>query len=151
MRTCLAIYRLNDSSFLLIKSGIQAPNDLCWPSASTWNKLNATVSGKLIKNIPPAASCYKGQYQDAAACALVSQQWTNSSFQSSNPIGYAYPLNPACPPVIEGQAPRTCSLGDSPVYTINATTPKDVAKGIVFAEKHNLRLVVRNTGHDLLG
>ena len=113
--------------------------------------MNATVSGKLIKNVPVAVSCYPGKLQNAATCTLVNQQWTNSSFQSSNPVGFSYPINLACPPVVDGQTPGTCSLGDSPVYTIDATKPEEVAKGLAFAKKYNLRLVVRNTGHDILG
>lgn len=50
-----------------------------------------------------------------------------------------------------GQVPGNCSIGDQPWYTVNATTPEDVAKGICFAKKHGIRLVVRNTGHDILG
>jgi hypothetical protein len=37
------------------------------------------------------------------------------------------------------------------VYTINATEPEELATGIAFAKKNNVRLVVRNTGHDILG
>ncbi|KAL9598097.1 MAG: hypothetical protein Q9219_004728 [cf. Caloplaca sp. 3 TL-2023] len=46
---------------------------------------------------------------------------------------------------------QNCTLGDQPVYTINATNANDVAFGIRFASKHDIRLVVRDTGHDLLG
>jgi hypothetical protein len=37
------------------------------------------------------------------------------------------------------------------VYTINATEPAELAAGMAFARKNNIRLVVRNTGHDILG
>lgn len=37
------------------------------------------------------------------------------------------------------------------MYTINATEPEDLVAGIAFAQESNVRLVVRNTGHDLLG
>ena len=37
------------------------------------------------------------------------------------------------------------------MYTVNATTPAEIAAGIAFALKHNITLVVRDTGHDLLG
>ncbi|KAL9583996.1 MAG: hypothetical protein Q9212_002379 [Teloschistes hypoglaucus] len=43
-----------------------------------------------------------------------------------------------------------CTLGDQPVYTVNATESGHVAKGIEFARKYNIRLVIRDTGHDLL-
>lgn len=42
-------------------------------------------------------------------------------------------------------------MGPAPVYTINATEPAELAAGIEFAQKNNVRLVIRNTGHDMLG
>ena len=100
-----------------------------------------------------AVSCYPGKLQNAATCAVVDQQWTNSTFQSNAPVGLSYPIHVTCPPVdvAQGEVPGTCSIGESPVYTVDATKPEDVAKGIQFAKKYNIRLVVRNTGHDLLG
>lgn len=45
----------------------------------------------------------------------------------------------------------TCDLGNAPVFTINATHADHVAAGINFARLHNIRLVLRDTGHDFLG
>jgi hypothetical protein len=53
--------------------------------------------------------------------------------------------------VSSGQKAKECALGPAPIYTINATEPEELATGIAFAKKHNIRLVVRNTGHDILG
>ncbi|KAK1148467.1 hypothetical protein N8T08_009472 [Aspergillus melleus] len=39
----------------------------------------------------------------------------------------------------------------APVYTINATSADDIAAGIKFAKDNNLRLVIKNTGHDVVG
>lgn len=115
--------------------------------------MNTTLAGKLIHNLPVAISCYPGVYQDEEKCALVYSQWYNSSFQETSPVGYVYPTFDACPPVDleSGITPGECLLGPAPVYTVNATEPEDVAAGLAFAEKYNLRLVIRNTGHDLLG
>lgn len=44
-----------------------------------------------------------------------------------------------------------CGLGDSPVYAVNASTPEDVVAGVNFARERNLRLVVKMSGHDMLG
>ena len=49
------------------------------------------------------------------------------------------------------QAPGICSIGDLPRYTVNATTPEDVATTILSAKKNNVRLVIKDTGHDILG
>lgn len=42
-------------------------------------------------------------------------------------------------------------MGDSPVYAIEATTGLDVVEGVHFAREKNVRLVVKMTGHDLIG
>jgi hypothetical protein len=36
-------------------------------------------------------------------------------------------------------------------YAINVTDAATVAAGVNFAREHNVRLVVKNTGHDFLG
>ncbi|KAL5360470.1 FAD-binding domain-containing protein [Aspergillus floccosus] len=127
--------------------------DSCWPSVESWNALNSTVSGKLIRNTPPAISCYPGQYYDKSECDYVRSQWYNSTFQSLEPIGYVYPTEEPCPPVdiSAGQTAGKCNLGQAPVYTINATTKDDLISGMEFARDNNIRFVVRNTGHDILG
>lgn len=78
---------------------------------------------------------------------------TNSTFIAQDPIALDFPIVEACPAVnyAAGASPGNCSLGGSPVYTVNATTVEDVVAGVNFAREKNLRLVVRNTGHDGLG
>lgn len=44
-----------------------------------------------------------------------------------------------------------CTLGYYGVYVIKATTKAHVKAGIDFARKNNIRLIVRNTGHDFIG
>jgi hypothetical protein len=77
-------------------------------------------------------------------------QLTNSTYVGDSPIALDYPIEDTCP---ASNIPLggTCSLGDSPRYTVNATTPADVQAGVNFARTKGIRLVVRNTGHDLLG
>ncbi|KAL3473279.1 hypothetical protein BJX99DRAFT_261467 [Aspergillus californicus] len=130
------------------------PGDGCWKKID-WHGLNSTVSGKLVRNLPPAVPCYPGPEYDRGECEYVNEQWSNTTFQEEEPIGYSYPIDNNCPVVdIEaGEVPvaGNCRLGPSPVYTINATEPQELAAGIAFAKRNNIRLVVRNTGHDLLG
>ena len=114
--------------------------------------MNASVSGQLIANVPIAISCYPGPLQDVATCAYVDTQSTSQAFQTTNPIGLSYP-DDSCPPVnaTAGQTPGHCSIGTSPQYTVDATTPGHVAAGINLARDHNIRLVAEDTGHDILG
>lgn len=81
----------------------------------------------------------------------MSSQWSNSTFQQLSPVGYFGPTEESCPPIAISPQPRTCTLGAAPVYTINATEPEEVAAGIKFAQENHVRLVIRNTGHDMLG
>ncbi|PQE12027.1 isoamyl alcohol oxidase protein [Rutstroemia sp. NJR-2017a BVV2] len=128
---------------------MRIPSAPCWPTAAQWSTFNNTISGKLVRNVPIAAPCYPGVYEDATKCAAVTGNWTDTSFRSSFPIGYAYPYTESCD--LPGGNTTLCSLGDSPVFAVNATTSADVIAGLKFAREKNLRLVVKMTGHDLLG
>jgi hypothetical protein len=44
-----------------------------------------------------------------------------------------------------------CVLGNYVNYAINVSSPADIAAGVEFAQANNIRLVIKNTGHDLLG
>jgi len=57
--------------------------------------------------------------------------------------------NRSCDPFTSADTP--CDLGNYVHYAINVTKPADIAAGVRFARKHNVRLVVRNTGHDFHG
>jgi hypothetical protein len=57
--------------------------------------------------------------------------------------------NNSCNPFSSKHVP--CTIGNYIQYAVNATEARHVQKSIYFAKRHNIRLVVRNTGHDLLG
>ncbi|KJK61767.1 FAD binding domain protein [Aspergillus parasiticus SU-1] len=127
-----------------------APTDACWPSASKWNDLNSTVHGHLIANEPLAKSCYDGLVKDSTQCQRISKVYRDAFFREASPIGFAYPVVDTCAPIngsIAGSP--VCDLGSASVYSVNATGPADVAAGIKFAKENNVRLVVKNTGHDV--
>ncbi|CAG7928051.1 unnamed protein product [Penicillium olsonii] len=126
------------------------PTDSCWPSVSKWKGLNTTVNGALIANEPLAKSCYAGIGTDPSQCQEISKIYDLTSFRESSPIGYAYPVIETCAPVNGSIAGvPVCDLGTSSVYSVNATKPTDVAAGIKFAKENNVRLVIKNTGHDV--
>ncbi|KAL4894208.1 hypothetical protein BDV59DRAFT_192561 [Aspergillus ambiguus] len=126
------------------------PGDPCWPDETAWARLNATVSGALIQNRPIAAVCYPGMPEfDGPACERLTADLMTAEHHLNSPSGYQYPLDVPCP--VRPSSNGTCSLGVTPVYTINATHYEHVSAGVRFAQTHGLRLVIRNTGHDLLG
>ena len=57
--------------------------------------------------------------------------------------------NASCDPFLPPETP--CTLGNYVSYAVAVSGPEDVKKTIAFAEKHNIRLVIRNTGHDYNG
>jgi len=55
------------------------------------------------------------------------------------------------PPSIFTSPNRTCTIGGYPAYVLNATTVAQVQLAVNFARNKNIRLVVKNTGHDFSG
>jgi hypothetical protein len=109
-----------------------------------------TVAGKLVQNQPLAKACYHGPRYSARECQRIASVWTDEYWIPESPIGYSYPLVDTCPPINASVAAYPlCELGTSPAYTINATKADDVAAGIKFAKMNNVRLVIKNTGHDI--
>ena len=58
----------------------------------------------------------------------------------------SYYQNQSCDPFT--QASKSCELGNYAVYSINVTGADDVVAGLNFARQNNVRLSIRNTGHE---
>lgn len=43
---------------------------------------------------------------------------------------------------------QPCELGNYVAYAVDVATPGHVAAALAFASKNNVRVVVRNTGHE---
>ncbi|KDN50609.1 hypothetical protein RSAG8_01107, partial [Rhizoctonia solani AG-8 WAC10335] len=125
-------------------------SDSCWPSSSIWSSFNSSIGGRLVEPHPPAWPCHDPHY-DAAACAEAQQNWADS-FWRSNQTGAMQALqwdSPECG--IDTPRNVTCPQGLVPTYAVVAENADDVSKAVKFAQKHNLKLVIKNTGHDYLG
>ncbi|KAF1958216.1 putative isoamyl alcohol oxidase [Byssothecium circinans] len=68
-----------------------------------------------------------------------------------DPSGFmpAYHQNATCDPFTARNS--TCLQGNYAQYAIKVTGPEDVQAGLKFAQEKNVRLVIKNTGHDYLG
>ncbi|KAJ7705492.1 hypothetical protein B0H17DRAFT_1038136 [Mycena rosella] len=55
------------------------------------------------------------------------------------------------PPSLCLRNATTCGQGDVPIYSVEAETVADIQAAVQFASTHNLRLVVKSSGHDYLG
>ncbi|KAH7381512.1 hypothetical protein BKA66DRAFT_586305 [Pyrenochaeta sp. MPI-SDFR-AT-0127] len=126
------------------------PTDTEWPSDVEWNGLNDTVSGHLMATEPLAAVCHGDKFQ-ASRCKGVKDEWISPLFHEKSPSSLLAPYyqNQSCDPFTPQSKP--CELGNYVVYSINASSTADVAAGIKFAKEKNVRLVIKNTGHDFLG
>ncbi|KAI2613369.1 FAD-binding domain-containing protein [Hypoxylon sp. NC1633] len=133
--------------------------DDCWPDDSSWAELNSTVNGNLVVNIPPAASCYNSfegplgtiPTYDAAACAEATANWANETWGIVKPAAalWTFFTNDTCRLTDDPSA--TCTLGFYGIYVILAQTRDHIKAGLDFARQNNLRVIIRNTGHDFIG
>ncbi|TQN70126.1 FAD-linked oxidoreductase ZEB1 [Colletotrichum shisoi] len=126
------------------------PGEKCWPSTVSWDGLNATVGGRLVATKPIGSPCHDPTY-DAAACAALQSSWTNplTHIPSSSSVIQTYFANQSCEPFTDRAVP--CTLGNYVSYAVDVRCTADVSHALKFARANNLRVVVRNTGHDFLG
>ncbi|KAG8714353.1 hypothetical protein FRC08_012055 [Ceratobasidium sp. 394] len=122
----------------------------CWPPPEVWSSFNASIGGRLVAPRPPAWPCHDPNY-DEAACNVAKANWYDSFWRSNQTGAMQDPIweSPGC----SINTPRnvTCEQGFVPTYSVVANGGSDVSRAVVFAGKHRLRLVVKNTGHDYLG
>ncbi|KAJ5014704.1 FAD-linked oxidoreductase ZEB1 [Colletotrichum sp. SAR 10_99] len=133
--------------------------DDCWPKAEAWANLNATVNGNLAVHVPPEAACHNTfegtlgniSTYDAAKCAEVTENWDKEQWTTDQPgaVLWKYFTNTTCLPTQDPT--QTCTLGYYGVYVVTATKKGHIKAGVDFARENNLRLIIRNTGHDFIG
>ncbi|KAH7328753.1 hypothetical protein B0I35DRAFT_418225 [Stachybotrys elegans] len=134
--------------------------DDCFPSPAEFEQLEETLQGNLIRSQPYGAPCYAATY-DADACLNLVNTVRTFGFREEeaaavmyvnneitpNGSGCPVPMAPAdgsAPPAIDGE----CVLGNMAAYVVNATSADDVQVAVRFAAEHNLRLRIKNSGHD---
>ena len=129
------------------------PQDPCWPEDQLWARFNKTVNGNLIATVPIASVCHIDSFTpyDQSQCAQLQSTWgfPETHYESSSSIMAPIYTNLSCNAFSSKTSP--CTIGNYVQYTVNATDAAHVQKTIHFAARHNIRLVIRNTGHDLLG
>ncbi|PQE03626.1 FAD linked oxidase N-terminal protein [Rutstroemia sp. NJR-2017a BBW] len=88
-------------------------------------------------------------YEKHGGFLISSMHPVDLSLQQSFHMGVLRLMNHTCDPYSSESTP--CELGNYVSYSINVTSAADAKAGLLFAQKHNIRLVVKNTGHDFLG
>jgi FAD/FMN-containing dehydrogenase len=115
------------------------PSDACW-AAVPWAALNASVSGRLAPSRDPLASACSGNAA-SPACAAALRASDDEFWLSAQPSGYLH----------TGLFSVWNISTELSSYAVLAATEEDVAATVAFAAAHNLRLVVKSTGHDWYG
>ncbi|KAJ3577462.1 hypothetical protein NPX13_g3103 [Xylaria arbuscula] len=153
----------------------------CFPDDAALASFNKTVSGALIKVVPYGAACYKATYDADECKRISDINEDNDYRQSLpgrfgsqagqqgvllltesvagvmytnmeqiSEIGCPVPTpneNETAPAAIDSE----CTLGNMPSYVVNVTSTEQVAETVKFAAEHNLRLRIKNSGHDYTG
>ncbi|OAL00635.1 FAD/FMN-containing isoamyl alcohol oxidase-like protein MreA [Phaeosphaeriaceae sp. SRC1lsM3a] len=131
------------------------PGDVSWPSSERWDALNTSLGGALIKGVPPAAACYAGEYNDATKCAAVRRGERNALWAKEDPLipFGQWQLGNPCPVPGSNITPplSQCKIESFPAYVVSATSVRDVQLAVNFARNNQIRITIKNTGHDWLG
>ncbi|KAF2993290.1 hypothetical protein E8E14_000402 [Neopestalotiopsis sp. 37M] len=134
------------------------PGDSRWPTDSEWAALNQTVGGNLIRGVPLAQDCY-GSNANEEKCLIIQDEWAEINPFMDNPVNTIdlYTNNNSCNPFYGPLSADpslqsvACTLGNLAEYAIKITDADSAIAGINFARDKNIRLTVKNTGHDYLG
>ncbi|KAI0009197.1 FAD-binding domain-containing protein [Xylariaceae sp. FL0662B] len=128
------------------------PGTAGWPLDSEWAQVNSSLEGALLKPVPAAAVCYDGPFKDEAQCNFLLRNTSTSRFYIDNPLTVLneWPEGNTCYATQQAQG-LTCTQGGFPVYVVHATTVKQIQIAVNFARNKNLRLTIKNTGHDFIG
>ncbi|KAK1964568.1 FAD-binding domain-containing protein [Colletotrichum sublineola] len=126
------------------------PGDAAWPTKHAWDRLNATVDGRLIATTPIAHVCHVPTYSHEA-CEDLCRRWNTANTMTSLPAEIMSPWfqNQSCVPFTNQST--SCGLGNYASYSINISSVQDIMAGLAFAKKKNVRLVIKNSGHDFFG
>ena len=124
----------------------------CWPS-SDLSTLASQLSQPLLYPSPPESACYPPS-KPSGNCTDVNANTMNGRWRSDQP-GSMQATNfetfifkngtiDACYLNVTLGVP--CHQGSVSVVGVDARSVQDVQAAVKFASKHNLRLVVKNTG-----
>ena len=104
---------------------------------------------------PLAYVCHDPNYNEELCAELATVQY-NSTFLTSQPGAMQYPnymtlpeKNETC--YIGSERSIPCGQGRAPLYSAGVLTAQHIQEVVRFAVKHNVRLVIKNTGHSYTG
>lgn len=114
------------------------PSDPCWPTESEWSSLNASVGGRLLGFRDEMQACIDDVQSEECSATLAND---TAYWLADQPNGLQ----------------NTAFFGgwnissDHSAYVVDCREEEDFKAATKFALAHNLRVVVKNTGHDWYG
>ncbi|KAM0263348.1 hypothetical protein ACHAQJ_001204 [Trichoderma viride] len=133
------------------------PDQSCWPSDADWRAFNATLSGRLRATVMLGSPCFPSSSDyNKSTCATILANYNDGDFREQTYGAMAYTEWESCgdancfPSQLAPQS-NICSLGRMSAYYVDAEVPTDVQATLQFTNRHNIRLSIKNTGHDFLG
>ncbi|KAI8631449.1 hypothetical protein F5Y19DRAFT_493352 [Xylariaceae sp. FL1651] len=127
------------------------PGDASWPPDEDWASLNASIGGVLLKPKPAASVCYPGPDYNASQCQFLVSGTSSTRFWLDDPLTELAQWTQGSSCVATLTPTGNCTRGGFPEYVVNATAAKHVQAAVNFARVTNVRLVIKNTGHDFGG
>ncbi|KAK1222573.1 hypothetical protein PQX77_014565 [Marasmius sp. AFHP31] len=132
--------------------------EICWPNDSDFAELSSKLSQPLIHPVPSASPCYPAE-SPSVDCAVVQANFRNATwradhagtYQNMNFEGYIFSNGSISACYLNATLGFPCEQGSIPPIGVDARNAGDVQAAVRFAAEKNLRLVIKNTGHDLLG
>jgi FAD/FMN-containing dehydrogenase len=136
------------------------PGQTCWPTSQEWQQFNQTIDGHLYQTVPLGAPCYKNSTSfNAGVCEVVESNYNNSITRGSNYGQTYWPNWEACGnsgcSLLSLDPTQTlyptCSLGRLGSYYVDVRNASHISAALQFAQVHNIRISIKNTGHDFFG
>ncbi|KAL7619535.1 hypothetical protein AAE478_010075 [Parahypoxylon ruwenzoriense] len=127
------------------------PGDSAWPSEREWASLNTTLGGVLLQPKPSAAVCYQGPDYDLQQCLYLVANASSSHYWLDEPLVSLTEWSQGGTCAVSLAPQGNCTRGGFPEYVVNATNVRHIQAAVNFARNKNIRLVIKNTGHDFGG
>ncbi|KAF8800857.1 FAD-binding domain-containing protein [Phlegmacium glaucopus] len=130
----------------------------CWPNEKEFTTLATQLSQPLLHPRPPAFPCYPPS-ATSGNCSNVMANYTNGIWRSDQPGAmqnanleeFIFPNETISVCYLNTTLGIPCGQGSVPPVGVDARSGGDIQAAVNFAKQHNLKLVVKNTGHDFFG
>ncbi|PVI02545.1 FAD-binding domain-containing protein [Periconia macrospinosa] len=130
-----------------------APGDALWPSKFVWGLFDLLTGRALEEIVPLASVCYpKSEFDnyDKSKCEQVVSRW-NTDYDDPGSAMFPIYTGMTCLPKANATASDTCTLGGYSTLSLEVSNVAQIQLAVNLARTLNLRLIIKNTGHDYNG